>query len=268
MKSNKSTGFDPYEGWEDIYDAHRPRTPAVILDILRGYAHTRRPGLVVDLGCGTGLSTFVWVGCADAVVGIEAGDCIRRIAEAYLAEMDKVQNIRIHERKASETGLPDECADIVTCSQSFHWMEPESTLAEVHRILRKGGVFAVYDYGRLPTINKALEGELAHFWAHAEKLRHRLPRRSRWNKAEHLEPFISSGYFQYVKECWVHNQKMGDAERLIGYARSFGGVGTLLEQGTSEVELGYDTLREMAGKLLGDDAIPWYFSYSLRIAIK
>ena len=37
-------------------------------------------------------------------------------------------------------------ADIVTCSQSFHWMEPEPTLAEIARILRPGGVFAAYDY--------------------------------------------------------------------------------------------------------------------------
>jgi SAM-dependent methyltransferase len=35
---------------------------------------------------------------------------------------------------------------LVTCSQSLHWMEPEPTFAEVARILRRGGVFAAYDY--------------------------------------------------------------------------------------------------------------------------
>ncbi|MBV8999273.1 MAG: methyltransferase domain-containing protein [Solirubrobacterales bacterium] len=34
---------------------------------------------------------------------------------------------------ASETGLPDTCADVITCAQSFHWMEPESTIAEIAR---------------------------------------------------------------------------------------------------------------------------------------
>jgi len=50
------------------------------------------------------------------------------------------------ERILAATDLPDGCADIVTCSQSLHWMVPESTFAEVARILRPGGVFATYDY--------------------------------------------------------------------------------------------------------------------------
>lgn len=32
-----------------------------------------------------------------------------------------------------------------TVAQALHWMEPASTLAEVARILRPGGVFAAYD---------------------------------------------------------------------------------------------------------------------------
>ncbi len=44
-------------------------------------------------------------------------------------------------------------AGIVTCAQSFHWMEPESTFIEVARILRPGGVFAAYDYDRPPTVH-------------------------------------------------------------------------------------------------------------------
>ncbi len=42
---------------------------------------------------------------------------------------------------------------IVTCSQSFHWMEPHSTLAEIARILRPGGVFSAYDYQWPPTVH-------------------------------------------------------------------------------------------------------------------
>jgi ubiquinone/menaquinone biosynthesis C-methylase UbiE len=28
---------------------------------------------------------------------------------------------------AQQTGLPDTCADVVTCAQSLHWMEHRST---------------------------------------------------------------------------------------------------------------------------------------------
>ena len=43
------------------------------------------------------------------------------------------------------TGLPDASADVVIAVQAMHWMEPVSTLAEVARILRPGGVFASFD---------------------------------------------------------------------------------------------------------------------------
>src|ERR1700685_892319 len=47
---------------------------------------------------------------------------------------------------AEATGLPDECADIVTASQAMHWFDAERALPEVIRILRPGGLFAAYDY--------------------------------------------------------------------------------------------------------------------------
>lgn len=56
---------------------------------------------------------------------------------------DKVSFIQAY---SHETNLPEESADIVVCSQSFHWMEPASTLSEVHRILKPDGIFATIDY--------------------------------------------------------------------------------------------------------------------------
>ena len=41
------------------------------------------------------------------------------------------------------TGLADACADIVTCAQSLHWMQPDVTFKEVDRILRPGGRYLV-----------------------------------------------------------------------------------------------------------------------------
>lgn len=67
------------------------------------------------------------------------------------------QAIQYQEGVAHQTGLPDACADIVTAAQSFHWMEPASTLAEIARLLRPGGIFAAYDYDFPPALNWELE---------------------------------------------------------------------------------------------------------------
>jgi predicted TPR repeat methyltransferase len=65
-----ASGYDR-EGFADRYDRFRPRPPRVLLDVLCRYARVERPALVVDLGCGTGLSTRAWSGIAERAVGVE-----------------------------------------------------------------------------------------------------------------------------------------------------------------------------------------------------
>ena len=87
---------------------------------------------MVDLGSGTGLSTRAWAERAEEVVGIEPNDAMRVEAEAAT----QAGNVRYLGGSSYETGLPDACADLVTCAQSLQWMEPEPTFAEIARILR------------------------------------------------------------------------------------------------------------------------------------
>jgi ubiquinone/menaquinone biosynthesis C-methylase UbiE len=238
--------------------------------MLTQMARMRRPRLVVDLGSGTGLSAFVWADRAEAVVAIEPNADMRAVAETRRAAQANAGNIRFQEGIGAHTGLPDACADIVTCSQSLHWMEPASTLAEVARVLRSGGVFAAYDYHRLPTMDWQAEEALAAFWARVGALEkaHRLPRRRRWSKEEHLHRMRASGHFRYVRETWVHSVEMGNTERVVGLARSHGTIGALFRQGLGEREIGLEALRAAVEPTLGDVPRPWFFSYALRIGIK
>jgi SAM-dependent methyltransferase len=137
-------------GFGDTYDRFRPRTPPALLDLLCRYARTERPALVVDLGCGTGLSTRAWSGVARRVVGIEPN-------AAMISAAAPAPGVEYGQAHAQETGLDDGVADIVTCSQSLHWMEPGPTFAEAARLLRPAGVFAVYDYDWPPAIDPEVD---------------------------------------------------------------------------------------------------------------
>jgi ubiquinone/menaquinone biosynthesis C-methylase UbiE len=270
MEENITHMSDRYTGLAETYNTYRPSPPAVIPDMLIRLARMPRPRLVVDLGCGTGLSTFIWVDRAEAVVGIEPNEDMRRVAEARTSNHANAAHVHIQEGIASQTGLPDACADVVTCSQSFHWMEPGSTLAEAARILRSGGVLAAYDHQKLPTMDWEAEEALITFWARVDAVRTQrgLRRDQRWPKAEHLHQMQASGRFRYLRDTWVHSIEMGNAERLVGYARSHGSIGTLLRQGLTEKDIGLDDLRVTAQRTLGDEPRPWFFSYSVRIGIK
>jgi ubiquinone/menaquinone biosynthesis C-methylase UbiE len=117
------------------YHAYRPRPPEVITAILTQLAQTGRPRVVVDLGSGTGLSTFPWAERAETVIGVEPLDEMRHIAEAS----NRAPRVRFVAGVAQRTGLPAGAADIVTCGQSLHDMEPEGTLAEITRPGISGG---------------------------------------------------------------------------------------------------------------------------------
>jgi len=258
-----------FTGFVDVYDAFRPRPPLALLDILTQLARAPRPALVVDLGSGTGPSTAIWAARAASVVGVEPSDDMRGQAEARIA--GEPANVRYHAGYANATGLPDGCADIVTCSQSLHWMEPVSTFAEIARVLRHGGVFAAYDCDLPPTLNVEIEQACQAFAVqkHVAERAHGFSRDVRaWDKQGHLERMRASGQFRLTKEIVLHHVEQGGAERLVGLELSQGGVATLLKNGVSEDEIGITALRETARRLLGDAVVPWYFSYRVRLGVK
>jgi SAM-dependent methyltransferase len=247
------------------YDAHRPSPPAALLDLLCLEAQAERPRLVVDLGSGTGLSTRAWADRADEVVGIEPSEQMRLRAE----DATESSNVRYVQAFADETGLPGAQADIVTCSQSFHWMEPGPTLAEVARILRPGGVFAAYDYDWPPVLHWEVEDAFEELIVRVGDSRtDRLGYVSIAEKQGHLERMRSSGLFRFTREALVHSRESGGAERIVGMAFSLGPLNVLLEGGMTEEELGLAQLREVAAKALGDREVGWFMCYRARLGVK
>jgi SAM-dependent methyltransferase len=247
------------------YDANRPSPPQALLDLLCLEAQVERPQLVLDLGSGTGLSTRVWADRADEVVGVEPSEQMRLRAE----DMTAASHVRYVQAFADQTGLPEASADIVTCSQSFHWMEPSPTLAEVARILRPGGVFAAYDYDWPPVVHWEVEAAFEELLARVDSSRKdRLGYVNLPDKEGHLERMRASGHFRFTREALVHSRETGNADRIVGLAFSLGPLNVLLEGGMTEDEVGLTQLREVAAKALGEPETNWFLCYRARLGIK
>lgn len=271
MPEDFSANVERFTGFADCYDTYRPTPPGVIVDILTMLAGVSEPRLVVDLGCGTGLSACIWAGRAVEVVGIEPSADMRRQAEIRAAGMDSSTKITFREGLSTETGLPDGCADIVTASQALHWMEPEGTFAEAQRILRPGGAFAAIDCDWPPVVGWEAEAAYIEFERGIRDLakQHGIEDRiRRWSKDKHLGRIEQSGRFRYVREILAHGKEIGSAERLVGLALSQGSVQSLLKLGLCEEEIGVNRLREAAQRLLGSEPSTWYFGYRVRIGMK
>jgi len=267
MPSHVSDNSDFPTGFDFRYDKYRPAPPDILADVLFNLIKTRSPQCVVDIGCGTGLSTFYWSDRVDLIVGIDPSTEMLRQASIKSG----ARNIVYREGFSHQTGLPDASVQIVTCSQALHWMEPMPTFREVARILVSGGVFAAYDYDWPPTTSsweadKAYEDFSNHI-AKYEVSHKPIKGVRRWDKSGHLDRMRNSGCFRYAKEIVLHHIDRGNAERMISLLISQGGVKDLLESGFTEQQLGIDSFREQIRNLLGEEQSDWYWSSRLRVGV-
>ncbi len=77
-----------------------------------------------------------------------------------LEHSQSISNISYRVEMAESSSLDDQTADIVTVAQALHWFDIPTFFEEVDRVLKPGGVLAVWTYDRLVStalINKAID---------------------------------------------------------------------------------------------------------------
>jgi ubiquinone/menaquinone biosynthesis C-methylase UbiE len=119
------------------YDRARPGyPPEAVADLVAALA--LGPGRrVADLGAGTGKLTRALLATGADVLAIEPVASMR-------AELSRLlPTVAVREGTAEDTGLPDAALDAATAAQAFHWFDPDRTFAELRRVLRIGGAFAI-----------------------------------------------------------------------------------------------------------------------------
>lgn len=271
MNGVNPANIERFSGFAETYDRHRPTPPIAILDLLTQVIETPRPALVVDIGSGTGLSTRIWIGRAQRVIGVEPNADMRAIAAAGQRTGGAEEQVEYRDGDSTATALTDGCADIVTISQALHWMEPEPTFAEVGRILRPGGIFAAYDCDWPPTITAELTEAYRAFDERSRRIEQQhgcSPRVRHYAKGEHLSRIRGSRCFQLTWEVVLHSIESGDAHRLVQLAMSQGDVQACLRAGVTPQELGVPEFQATADRIFQARTLPWYFSYRVRLGVK
>lgn len=270
-EGNSKNNIERFSGFEEVYDKYRPQAPQALVRILTNYAGAK-PSLVMDLGCGTGLSSFIWKDHADRIIGVEPNDDMLGKAREKLGRSDDASHISFVQGYSNRLDIDSGTVDVVTCSQSFHWMDPVSTLQEVSRVLREGGVFAAYDCDWPPTVHWAIEDEYDRLIRKTDEVitRHvqEESKAKKWNKDEHLQNIRNSDAFRFCKEVVFHNTEPCDAERYVGLALSQGGVQTVFKLGSSELNADIETFRTHAADYFGGRTLDIMFSYRMRLGVK
>lgn len=268
METVQHLNSERFCGFADIYDEARPRCPAYVTEIARLYLEGC-PETVVDLGSGTGRSALVWKDAAGYVVGVEPnGDMLsraRRNAEGCI-------NVGFVRRFSNNTGLPASFADVVTCSQAFHWMEPVTTLREINRILKPLGLFMIIDADLTPVCNWKAEYAFRKFAKTLKDIETNDPDISatfvRWSREKHLGSLTQCGYFTFIREIVFSNTESFTAERLIRMVLSLGGLQTVLKRKPEAIRDSLAEFKEDVRAIFGGQPFEAQFGYRVTVGVK
>jgi ubiquinone/menaquinone biosynthesis C-methylase UbiE len=133
-----STFHDHFSNVASRYADFRPRYPAALFDYVASLVPRR--SMVWDCAAGNGQAT---VDLAERFDGVVATDASRE----QIASAKPHPRIDYRVAPADQSGLTDESVGLITVAQALHWFDLERFYAEAKRVLRPGGVLAVWAYG-------------------------------------------------------------------------------------------------------------------------
>ena len=113
-----------------------------MLDLLRREGPKDPPGCIVDIGCGTGrllrATSAHWPQAQ--LFGVDPAE--KMVSEAHRLN----PNVNFKIASAESLPFPDQTADIILSSLSFHhWVDPQKGFQEIARVLCPGGWFCLAD---------------------------------------------------------------------------------------------------------------------------
>ncbi len=146
-------GFqDHFSARAELYARARPSYPAALFADLARFAPGTR--CAWDCGTGNGQAAVGLASCFESVIATDP-------STAQLARAEPHPRVEYRLAAEAASGLPAESVDLVTAAQAAHWFDPSRFYAEVRRVLRTGGVLAIWCYGLCeisPEIDRLVAG--------------------------------------------------------------------------------------------------------------
>ncbi|MES2003656.1 MAG: class I SAM-dependent methyltransferase [Bacteroidota bacterium] len=140
------------------------------------------------------------------------------ISSQQLEQAVQKPNLHYSVQPAEKTTFPDHEFNLVTVAQAIHWFRFEDFYAEVKRVLKPGGLFAVIGYGLVQT-EPALQKIIDHFYTKIIG--------SYWDAERH---YIDEGYqtipfpFAEINTPIFEMAFHWNFEQLIGYLGTWSAV--------------------------------------------
>lgn len=122
---HRTTSARAFHQGSTVYHDVRPGYPSEVLELVSGRSR------VLDVGAGTGKLTGAIV--ADQVYALDPSlDMLQVFQRAH-------PHIPCWQATAEHTGAADHAFDLITCAQTWHWVDTQTASKEFDRVLKPGG---------------------------------------------------------------------------------------------------------------------------------
>ena len=118
------------------YDRARPSYPAAAVDAVMDGANIRR---VLDVGCGTGIASQLFLDRGCEVVGVEPDQRMAAVAHR--------RGVYVVVAPFETWTAPADPFDLVVCAQAWHWVDQNIGPTVAADALRPGGRLALFSNG-------------------------------------------------------------------------------------------------------------------------
>jgi SAM-dependent methyltransferase len=118
------------------YDRTRPSYPAALIDriVASSPGHT-----VLDVGCGTGIAARQFQAAGCTVLGVEPDE--------RMASLARRSGIEVDVATFEDWDPAGRAFDAVVAGQAWHWVDPVAGAVKAARVLRPGGLLALFWHG-------------------------------------------------------------------------------------------------------------------------
>jgi SAM-dependent methyltransferase len=121
-----------FGGVASLYDKTRPSYPPALIDTLMAFS----PRRVLDVGCGTGKASRLFVERGCDVLGIEPDPSMAAIARSH--------GITVDEATFESWEPGGRMYDLIVSGQAWHWVNPELGVVKAASLLHPGGHLGVF----------------------------------------------------------------------------------------------------------------------------
>ncbi|SCU98283.1 LADA_0H11848g1_1 [Lachancea dasiensis] len=144
MSTYSEKSFD-----SEFYQENRPTYPKSLYRAIVSY-HQGPAVNVIDIGCGTGISTFPLLEYFGSVIGSDPSSTMLTSAERMKSRLNPHDQNRLKFQQCAAEEISslakNSTVDMVVGAESVHWLDHDRFFDQVHQVLRPGGTVAYWFY--------------------------------------------------------------------------------------------------------------------------